>query len=1049
MRGRLEPPEFFMTEAPSDFSQDTFAQIALQRTAIWREDLVQPQPRPAPTRVLPWDKNPAGDWPQRARVDTPERLAEALEKARRDHAPFLENHAPVLASSRLGIKLETFDWRLETAEDRQNFIGVVMGAGTWETVTIPHNGPPEGRAVAYYRTEFRLSDEMLARGAIFLRFRGVDYKAHVFVNGAYVGSHEGFFAPFEFECTPHVHSGDNVLVVKVENDSIIMGNSSWDGPAKHTEGDKIYAATGLGYDDPQVGWHHCPPGMGIYQPVSIEARGRIHILDIFVRPLIDESRAEARIEVFNCDSTPQNIAVEFSVYGRNFSQCVIERQRWTPRTVQVPGLSDMPKPGDNEVVELALGPGINYLTLPIDLPDHRRWCPATPWLYQLQVALIGPEGARLDTRERQFGMRSFRIDETSEPKGMLLLNNEPIRLRGANTMGFEQLCVMREQWDRLRDDLLLAKLCHMNFLRLTQRPVQEEVYEWCDRLGVLTQTDLPLFGCLRRNQFQEAVRQAGEMERLIRSHPCNILVSYINEPFPNAHSKPHRNLTRTELNEFFKAADIAVRQENPDRVTKAVDGDYDPPAPGLPDIHCYCGWYIGSGLDLGELHKGYWQRVKPGWYYGCGEFGAEGLDPENTMRRYYPQDWLPSGAEDEKAWSPSRIVKSQTGAFHYLWFETPNSVAEWIARSQAHQAWVTRVMTEAFRRDHRMISCAIHLFIDAYPAGWMKTIMDVDRQPKPAFFVYREALTPLMVSLRSDRRAVFSGETAAAEAWICNDLNDAPSGAHLRYRAELNGALIITGEVPAKVPVFGSACQGLVRIPVPRCNRRAVLTLRLAVCDGQGICIHDTQHDFDVFPSSWREVNARPTVRIVDGRSGAVSRLAEELALTCKADAAVILIEDDAAFQREREQISAAVREGATAVFLELEPGIYDIAGSAVRVRACDMGARHFVSRATGHRLVEDFEREDFKFWYDADADRPTPLLRSAFEGPGWEPILTSGNGSNSGTQPSQWRPVFAAAERKDGLGCWRICQVQLAGRIKGNPVAEIFARRLLSPSGT
>ena len=41
-------------------------------------------------------------------------------------------------------------------------------------------------------------------------------------------------------------------------------------------------------------------------------------------------------------------------------------------------------------------------------------------------------------------------------------------------------------------------------------------------------------------------------------------------------------------------------------------------------------------------------------------------------------------------------------------------------------------MTEAFRRDDRMNTFAIHLFIDAFPAGWMKTIMDVERHPKPA-----------------------------------------------------------------------------------------------------------------------------------------------------------------------------------------------------------------------------------------------------------------------------------------------------------------------------
>ncbi len=73
--------------------------------------------------------------------------------------------------------------------------------------------------------------------------------------------------------------------------------------------------------------------------------------------------------------------------------------------------------------------------------------------------------------------------------------------KGANTMGFEQQDVMNGNIGQLIDDILLAKICNMNFLRLTQRPVQDKVYEYCDKLGLMTQTDLPLFGCMRRTNL--------------------------------------------------------------------------------------------------------------------------------------------------------------------------------------------------------------------------------------------------------------------------------------------------------------------------------------------------------------------------------------------------------------------------------------------------------------------------------------------------------------------------------------------------------------------
>ena len=161
------------------------------------------------------------------------------------------------------------------------------------------------------------------------------------------------------------------------------------------------------------------------------------------------------------------------------------------------------------------------------------------------------------------------------------------------------------------------------------------------------------------------------MERLVRGHPCNIMVTYVNERFPNAGNRPQRHLTREEMTAFFEMADRMVHVQNPDRVIKHVDGDYEPPDTTLPDNHCYTCWYNGHGVDLGALIRGDWLPVSEGWYCGCGEFGTEGLDPVPLMRKYYPKEWLPQSDEEEKTWSPRSIVAAQTGQFHYFFSETP------------------------------------------------------------------------------------------------------------------------------------------------------------------------------------------------------------------------------------------------------------------------------------------------------------------------------------------------------------------------------------------
>jgi hypothetical protein len=1010
--------------------KDLFAAIAVrddsdpQPISLRQEALTEPLPPDLTPRNLPvTPHDPQAAFTPAPKLDDAQKLQAELERQRAIYAPFLRNLAPAPEQTRITVPLDEFDWRLQTDADLADFGATLRGAGAWQQVRIPHYGGPLGRATAYYRTTFTVTEEMRSLGALFVCFKGVDYRAHVFVNGTYLGSHEGFFAPFEFDFTRVARIGENVLLVQVENDAICMGNESWGENGELYEGDKIYAATGPGYDDPVDGWHHCPPGMGIYQDVSIEARAPIHIHDIFVRPNLAAASAEAWIEVYSCHTLRHDISIELSLFGQNFEETVFQDERY----------------------ELAgpAGPTLNYYRLPFEIPNPRVWEQDTPWLYQLQVRLLDEHDQTLDIATRQFGMRSFHMDEEHEPKGRFYLNGQEIRLRGANTMGHMQQCVIKKDWDQLRDDILLMKICHLNFFRLTQRPVQSEIYDYCDRLGMLTQTDLPLFGVLRRNQFAEAVRQAGEMERLVRSHPCNIMVTYINEPFPEGHGSLHRQLSREEMESFFTAANQAVLLANPDRVIKPVDGDYDPPGPSLPDNHCYCGWYNGHGVDLGKLHKGFWQKVKPGWCYGCGEFGAEGLDPVEVMYKYYPKDWLPASPTEQSDWTPDSILKAQTGRFHYLWFDTQHTLADWVEASRNHQAWVTRLMTEAFRRDSHMVSFAIHLSIDAFPSGWMKTIMDVDRQPKPAYFAYREALTPLMANLRTDRFAYFAGEEMQLEAWVCNDLPTAPSAATLHYQLEMGGQVLLAQRAPATVPVSGSAFQGYLPFTAPNVQARTPVTVRLALLDEQGQVLHDTSLTLDVFPKL--AVTKSPTAVVLGAVGGPASQLANELQLPLSplADlqrASLILIDDPAQFAAHAHAITTAVEQGAIAVLLELPVGEFALADSTITIERAGMNPRHFVSRQTGHPLVAGFQPNDFRFWHDSRTGYVTPILHTTFSAKGWDAILTSGNGDWS----SGWGPALAVAEQRLGKGAFRICQLSLAGRTTTNPVARLFAQRLL-----
>ena len=719
-------------------ARDIFVEIAQGGAGGRKELLHEPQPIAHEKKrcmLIPADGTTVRT---EKKMDTAAELSAELARMKEAYKPYLADYTPELSDKREKISLKEF---------------ILNGT---ETVTLPHYGGPAGNACHIYETEFTL-DTVDVNKSVYLCVSGADYEAQVYVNGGFAGSHEGFFAPFEFEVTGLVKQGRNILKIVLKNDFIYKGNENSEGEI--LQGDKLYAATGIGWDDAADGWHHCPPGMGLYDKVYVEIREKLHIHDLFVRPMPSQNRAEAWIEVENTEYIRKELSILFSVYGQNFVETVFEKQEITPALAQK---------------------GTNLYKFSFPLEQSRLWKPDTPYLYQLQAEVVY-NGVVVDTGAVSFGMREFTQDLNSEPKGMFYLNGKKIRLRGANTMGYEQLDVMNEDFEQLIDDILLAKVCNMNFLRITQRPVQEEVYRYCDMLGFMVQTDLPLFGCMRRNKVAEGIRQAEEMERLIRSHPCCVLVSYINEPCPDEKCEPHRHLERPELEQFFAACNVIVRLNNPDRVIKHVDGDFNPPTEGMPDSHSYTIWYNGHGIDVGKLIKGYWVEVKPGWYYGCGEYGAEGLECAEEMKKYYPKEWL------AEPFDPGNIVKAQTKRIHYYFYDTQDNMEDWIRYSQAYQALATRLMTEALRRDNRLISSALHLFIDAWPSGWMKTIMDCDRNPKPALFAYRDAIAPIKVSLRTDRFRYLAGEEIAIEAFLCNDTNTEGEGYHICFELYAGG----------------------------------------------------------------------------------------------------------------------------------------------------------------------------------------------------------------------------------------------------------------------
>jgi len=312
-------------------------------------------------------------------------------------------------------------------------------------------------------------------------------------------------------------------------------------------------------------------------------------------------------------------------------------------------------------------------------------------------------------------------------------------------------------------------------------------------------------------------------------------------------------------------------------------------------------------------------------------------------------------------------------------------------------------MTEAFRRDPRMVSFAIHLGIDAFPSGWMKTIVDCERKPKKAFFAFRDALSPVLPSLRAPRRFWWCDETFEAELFIANDRAEPLDEA--KFCAEFKCGDFVCATLRKQLTVVAAAdSQGMGRVSfaLPEIEDRAACSVCIQVLDAGGLLLGQSHFEFDVF-----------------ARRGELPKWSIPSELT--------------------EAMVERAKAGETVLCGPLAPGSYEVAGETFEIAPIGMGELTFCSRATGHLLVEGFQPNDFRLWYDDAVGYSSTFADSVIVGGGWEPILLAGRGGFG----EAWVPTPVVAEKRVGKGRLIICQLKLEGRIALNPPAAIFADRL------
>lgn len=135
------------------------------------------------------------------------------------------NADPVSVVSPVSVPLSgewSFSVDKDNSGEQQGWTTSNSNDSSWVSVQVPHtwNVMPEYseyEGFAWYRRTFTAPLE-LQNSHVRLKFDAVFYLARVWLNGQYLGQHEGGYTGFEFDITDAIKwSEENVVTVQVDN----------------------------------------------------------------------------------------------------------------------------------------------------------------------------------------------------------------------------------------------------------------------------------------------------------------------------------------------------------------------------------------------------------------------------------------------------------------------------------------------------------------------------------------------------------------------------------------------------------------------------------------------------------------------------------------------------------------------------------------------------------------------------------------------------------------------------------------------------------------
>ena len=309
----------------------------------------------------------------------------------------------------------------------------------WEGHEDIHPGeiPEHFNPVASYVKYFEVPEEMQGK-RLFISFQGAESGIALWLNGHFVGYSEDSFTPSEFELTEYVKEGENKLAAQVFK----WTASSW------CEDQDFFRFS------------------GIYRDVYLYTVPEVHVYDLQIRAIPDETLSAAALE--------------------------IRTNTWGKGEVKI----TLSKDGETVIEDKKALDGEEIYAWKVENPV--LWSAEDPQLYDLTMEIYNESGELQEVIPQKVGFRRFEMKD-----GIMTLNGKRIVFKGVNRHEFSSVSGRHVSEEELRKDLKIMKQNNINAIRTCHYPDASLIYQLCDEYGIymIDETNLESHGSWDTAEF--------------------------------------------------------------------------------------------------------------------------------------------------------------------------------------------------------------------------------------------------------------------------------------------------------------------------------------------------------------------------------------------------------------------------------------------------------------------------------------------------------------------------------------------------------------------